>query len=243
MGNYAVLLAGGVGERMGAGLPKQFIEIAGKTVIEHSIEAFEKHEMVDGIVIVIVSEYHKQLEEIIEKNKYKKVMNVVNGGASRKESSMIGVKVIADKFADDSNINLLIHTVARCGITEKIITDCINALKDHPVVVPYIPVSDSIAVKHMVGNDSFIKEVPNRDNLIVPQTPECFSLKIIKEAHSLIKETDKFNEDSAAVLKYKLADIFLVEGDVRNLKLTLPQDIIILERFLSEEARTILTQP
>ena len=94
MKNYGIILASGSGVRFGSETPKQFIKIAGKTVLEHTIELFEKAQKIDEIIVVISPEYRYVFEDILLKNNYKKITKVLNGGATRKESSYIGISSI-----------------------------------------------------------------------------------------------------------------------------------------------------
>ena len=98
--NYAIILASGAGIRFDHDLPKQFIKIAGKTVLEHSVEIFEHNSLIDEIIIVITPEYRTLTEEIILKNNWTKVSKLLNGGSTRKESSYIGINSIKDKEAN-----------------------------------------------------------------------------------------------------------------------------------------------
>ena len=124
--NYAIVLASGNGIRFGNDLPKQFIKIAGKTVLEHTVEIFEKHNLIDEIIIVITPEYRVLGEEILLKNNWSKVTKLLNGGMTRKESSNIGISSIKDIEA-----NVIIHDCARPFLSPKIISDCISALEKY----------------------------------------------------------------------------------------------------------------
>ena len=118
--NYAIILASGTGSRFGSEVPKQFLKINDKTILELSIEAFENNLEIDEIIVVITPEYKNLAEEILAKNAYKKVSKILKGGVTRKESSSIGVSSI-----EDSDSNVLIHDCARPLVSQKIITDCI----------------------------------------------------------------------------------------------------------------------
>ena len=139
MKNYAVILASGKGTRYGSEIPKQFVKISGKTIFEHAIEVFQKSEFIDYIVIVVTSEYRDYAEEILLKHNYDKVIKLLNGGEIRKESSYIGVNSIEDKEA-----NVLIHDCARPLVTQKIIKECVESLKEHNAVNVAIPVTDTV---------------------------------------------------------------------------------------------------
>ncbi|HPB56352.1 MAG TPA: 2-C-methyl-D-erythritol 4-phosphate cytidylyltransferase, partial [Candidatus Aminicenantes bacterium] len=96
MKNYAVLLASGTGERLENPLPKQFLKVAGRTLVEHTLEIFERHSRIDGIIIVVHRDYRSLMEEILLKNHFTKVIKLINGGKSRQESSFFGVNSLPE---------------------------------------------------------------------------------------------------------------------------------------------------
>ena len=113
---YGVILASGLGTRFSDDLPKQFAKVAGKTVLEHTIEIFEKSEYIDRVILVITPQYRHILEEILLKNHYNKVYKVLNGGDTRKESSSIAISSI-----DEDDALVMIHDCARPFLSDNII--------------------------------------------------------------------------------------------------------------------------
>lgn len=223
MKTYGIILASGSGNRYGADLPKQFVKIAGKTILEHTIEIFEKAELIDEIIIVITPEYRTIAEEILIKNHYEKVSKLLNGGEIRKESSFIGISSINDEEA-----NVIIHDCARPFLTQKIISDCIEALKIYNAVDVAIPSADTII---KVDENNVIQSIPHRESLRRGQTPQCFKLSTIKKAHELSKNDSNFTDDCGLIVKYGLGDVYVVEGDVENIKITYPSDIFMADRL------------
>ena len=221
--NYGIILASGSGSRYGADIPKQFVKIADKTILEHTIDVFEKNQNIDDIIIVITPEYRKTAEEILSENNYKKVSKLLNGGKIRKESSFIGISSI-----DDEEANVLIHDCARPFLAQKIIDDCVEALKTYDAVDVAIPSSDTILE---LDEENFIRKIPNRAKLWRSQTPQCFKLSLIKKAHELSKNDSNFTDDCGLVVKYNLSDVYVVEGDVQNIKITYPSDIYMANSF------------
>ena len=223
MKTYGIILASGSGNRYGADLPKQFVKIAGKTILEHTIEIFEKAELIDEIIIVITPEYRTIAEEILIKNHYEKVSKLLNGGEIRKESSFIGISSINDEEA-----NVIIHDCARPFLTQKSISDCIEALKIYNAVDVAIPSADTII---KVDENNVIQSIPHRESLRRGQTPQCFKLSTIKKAHELSKNDSNFTDDCGLIVKYGLGDVYVVEGDVENIKITYPSDIFMADRL------------
>ena len=220
--NYGIILASGTGSRYGTDIPKQFIKIAGKTVLEHTIEIFEKSKQIDEIFVIITPEYRHVAEDLLIKNSYKKVTKLLNGGAIRKESSFIGINAV-----DDEEANVIIHDCARPFLSQRIIDDCVNALEKYSAVDVAIPSADTII---KVKND-IIQKIPERKFLKRGQTPQCFKLSVIKKAHELSKNDSNFTDDCGLIVKYGLGEVYVVEGEGENIKITYPEDIFMADRL------------
>lgn len=223
MKNYAIILAAGSGTRFSSTIPKQFVRISGKTVLEHTIEFFEEIPEIDEIIVVISPEYHLFFEEISKKNKYKKLTKILDGGKTRKESSYIGISSIKD-----SEANVIIHDGVRPFLSKRIIYDCINALKTYNAVDVAIKSADTIIE---IDDNNFIKNIPNRSYIYRGQTPQCFKLSTIKKAHELAKNDENFTDDCGLILKYKLCKVFVVEGEQKNIKITYLEDIFFADKL------------
>lgn len=217
MKNIALILASGNGSRCGLEYPKQFAKIKNKTILEYSIEAFENHALITEIIIVTNEVYFEDVNKIVEK--YNKVAKVVIGGVTRRDSSFNGVMAIKDDEA-----NVLIHDAARPLISEKIITNCINTLREYKAVCVTIPSTDTIFILDLDNN---IECIPNRSLLSRAQTPQCFKLSLIKDAH--IKASNDVNcsvtDDCGLVLNYTNEKIHVVSGSEDNIKVTYINDI------------------
>ncbi len=222
MKNYGIILASGSGNRYGSDIPKQFVKIAGKTVFEHTVEIFEAAKDIDEIIVVITPEYRHFGEELILKNSYKKVTRLLNGGATRKESSSIGINSIEDEEA-----NVIIHDCARPFLSQRIIADCVKALEKYNAVDVAIPSADTI----IKVKEDIIESVPDRKYLKRGQTPQCFKLSTIKKAHELSKNDGNFTDDCGLIIKYNLCDVYVVEGEGENIKITYPEDIFMADRL------------
>lgn len=223
MKNIGIVLASGTGNRYQSDIPKQFVKIAGKTVFEHTIDIFEKSKYVDEIIVVITPEYRHFGEELIIKNSYKKITKLLNGGATRKESSSIGINSI-----EDEESNVIIHDCARPFLTQRIIEDCVKALKKYNAVDVAIPSADTII---KVKDNNIIESIPERKYLKRGQTPQCFKLSTIKKAHELSKDDNNFTDDCGLILKYNLGEVYVVDGDGENIKITYPEDIFMADRL------------
>lgn len=217
---YAIILASGKGERMNCGFPKQFLEINGRTLVEYSIAAFENNKNVDSIIIVIEPASREKLNEILQKSHYTKVSAVVDGGKTRFESSVNGVNAVP---VNDAKI--LIHDAVRPFVSQRIIDEALCALDRYPAVEVAIRATDTIIER----NDGFLlSATTDREHMMQVQTPQGFSLDVIKKAHEAAEREkySKATDDCELIFRYGLCDVFVVEGDRRNIKITYPEDLL-----------------
>ena len=227
MKNITIILASGNGSRFGQNIPKQFYKIDGKTVLEYSIEAFQNHDKIDEIIIVSNPDFVEETTKLSKK--YSKVTKIVTGGETRQQSSYNGVYSI-----DDEKANVLIHDAARPFVSKIIIDNCIAALHRYKAVNVAIESSDTIVE---VNENNLIKNIPVRKTLRRCQTPQCFDLNTIKLAHKLAKEdiTNTATDDCSLVLRYKITDVYVVEGSSENIKVTYPEDIKLAHNLLRKK--------
>ena len=216
--NIAVVLAGGVGKRLGLSVPKQFMKVSGRMVIEYSVEAFEKNPDIDEI---------GEFQEMVRRNAWKKVRRILLGGKERYDSSLSAIRA----YEDEHDVRLIFHDGVRPLVSQRIISDVIHALDTYDAVNVAIPSSDTI----LEVEDNFIKSIPDRSRLRRCQTPQGFRLETIRDAYNLaVNDPDfKATDDCGVVLKYlPHVPIYVVEGEGINIKLTYQEDIPVVERFL-----------
>ena len=229
MKNIAIILAGGVGRRSGLSIPKQFLKMAGRTIIEHTVEAFEQHENIDEIAIVVHPMFFNKVEEMIAKNHWTKVKKVLNGGNERYESSLSAIKAY-EKDAEE--VNLIFHDSVRPLVSARIITDVCTLLKEKQAVDVVVPAVDTIV--EVSDTKEIIKNIPNREYLRRGQTPQGFRLPVIKKAYekALADPTFQATDDCGIVVKYTPeVKVDLVYGEECNVKLTNPEDIYLLDKL------------
>lgn len=226
MKNIAIILASGTGERFGEKIPKQFYKFEGKTILEHSIDAFENNKNIDEIILVTNPKFRDLAEEILKNNDYKKVTKLLNGGKTRVESSYVGTS----EAPEESNV--LIHDAVRAFVTQKIIDDNIEALKKYEAVGTAIDTVDTII---QVDENNVITAIPPRKFLKRVQTPQSFRANLIKKAHEMaLKDEDaNFTDDCGLILRYNLAPIHIVDGDELNVKITHKNDLNVIKNMLS----------
>lgn len=227
MKNIAVILAGGIGSRLNAGIPKQFLKVAGLSVIEHTIKVFQHHALIDEIAVVVNEAYCHKIEEYAVKDKFTKLKKVLLSGSERHFSSLSAIKA----YEEEGECNLIFHDAVRPLITPQIITRVVEALQQYKVVDVAIPSADTII---QVDEENTIVNIPSRSMLRRGQTPQGFRLSVIKEAYDLALQDPSFvtTDDCGVVLKYLPHEkIFVVAGEDANMKLTYKEDFYLIEKL------------
>jgi 2-C-methyl-D-erythritol 4-phosphate cytidylyltransferase len=237
----AVVLGGGVGQRIGAQVPKQLLRLGGRTLIEHCVAAFEQAPGVDEILVVMAAGYTGQVRSMLAEAGYRKVSAVIEGGVARPDSTRIALAAIAASASDragdsdsDRDCGVLLHDAARPLVDQRIIADCVASLQVHQASGVAAPVSDTI----VITDNGVMHSMPRRDTLLRCQTPQCFRLPVIARAHELAAADPDFfpTDDCGVVLRY-LPDVnvHVVPGSERNIKITYPQDLAIAELMLARK--------
>jgi 2-C-methyl-D-erythritol 4-phosphate cytidylyltransferase len=245
--NVAVILAGGVGARMGLDIPKQFVPIAGRTSLEHTVELFAHCDLVDEIIVMMAPGYLPQAREVLRSKepagnstgtaagRPAKVSGILPGGADRSETSRLALTAIPDKEA-----NVIFHDAVRPLLDGDIIVACIRALDVYDAVDTAIPSADTIIE---VDENNFIRAVPPRAKLRRGQTPQAFRMPVITRAYELATQDPDFSatDDCSVVLKYcPDVPIFVVDGDEANIKITQPIDIHLADKLFQLKHKTVL---
>lgn len=228
MRNIAVVLAGGVGSRANLSTPKQFFKVAGKTVLEHSVDAFERNPNIDEIAIVINEMYVHEVESIILRNKWQKTRKLLRGGNERYESSLAAINA----YDDEPDSNLIFHDAVRPLISQRIINDIIEAMKSVNAIDVAIPATDTIV--QVDKNSEIIENIPARKYLRCGQTPQAFKQKIIKKAYQIALKDPNFvsTDDCGTVVKYLPEEkVYIVMGEESNMKLTYKEDTYLLDKL------------
>lgn len=230
MKNIAVILAGGIGSRLGADKPKQFLEICGRMVIERTIDDFETNDCIDEIAVVINPMYVSDMKEIVKRNVWKKVTKVLKGGAERYMSTLSAIKA----YEDAEDVNMIFHDAVRPLVSQEIIDRVVKSLQEHDAVGVAVKVTDTI----WEAEGEAIKTVPDRSVLRKAQTPQAFRLSVIKEAYRRGLQDPKMSstDDCGMVMRYMPEKkIFIVEGEERNIKLTYKEDVPYIEMLLNKQ--------
>jgi 2-C-methyl-D-erythritol 4-phosphate cytidylyltransferase len=228
----AVVLGGGIGQRVGAALPKQLLRLGGKTLVEHCVAAFEQAPGVDEILVVMAAGYVEQVRDMLVEGGFSKVTEVIAGGVARSDSTRAALAAIA---GGGDNQGVLLHDAARPLVDQRIIADCVAALGEHDAAGVAVPASDTM----VITANGVMHTMPRRETLWRCQTPQCFRLPVIARAHELAAADPDFapTDDCGVVLRYLPGvDVHIVPGSERNLKVTYPQDLAVAEALLAEGA-------
>lgn len=224
--NIAIVLAGGVGSRLGLSTPKQFFKVAGKMVIEHTLDTFERNPHIDEIVVVSNPVYVSDVENIVLRNGWKKVKKILKGGKERYDSSLSAIHA----YEGGEEVNLVFHDAVRPLVSQRIIDDVCEALKTYEAIDVTVPAVDTI----IEAEGDHIASIPDRSRLQRGQTPQAFRLSVISEAYKrAFKDPDfKVTDDCGVVVKYMPeVPVHLVEGEESNMKLTYKEDTFLLDKL------------
>ena len=236
MHNVAVILAGGIGARVGGILPKQLLPLSdGHSVLEHAVSAFEQSPYIDEVCIVMHPNYIAHAEQMLLANAWQKVRHIIPGGKERWESSVNAIRAFTPYTLHPTPItNLLLHDAARPFVSQEIIARVCEALGEHEAVTVAIPSTDT--VYEMV--DGKVARIPQRSTIMRAQTPQAFRLELIAEAYAKALGVDSLNAEACAKAHLPATDdcgivhehmpqvpIYIVVGEEQNKKITFKEDI------------------
>lgn len=226
--NIAVIFAGGTGVRMNTvSRPKQFLELNGKPIIIYTLELFDNHPQIDGIVVVCIKSWIPFLKKQLKKFEINKVIEIIPGGDSGQDSIYNGLIATKKNFGLD--VNVLIHDGVRPLIKEQTITDCISTTQKTGNCITCIPATETFVVTHENGS----LEIPSRKNSLIARAPQCFRLKDILDAHSKALQESKHDFiDSCTLMSYYGYELHTIIGPMENIKITTPTDFFIFRAMV-----------
>jgi 2-C-methyl-D-erythritol 4-phosphate cytidylyltransferase len=247
MRTVAVVLAGGSGRRFGGSMPKQLQLLAGRTLVEHCVAAFDEAPAIDEVLVVIGAEF--MTETAAQLGQYRKLIGVVPGGTVRSDSTRQAIAALRGRApavrtgprparaAGDADRNVLFHDAARPLVDQRIIADCVAALGQWQAIGVVVPSTDTI----VEVADGVLGQVLPRESLARCQTPQGFRLSVIARAHELAAADPDFRsatDDCGVVRRYlPQVPIGAVTGSERNIKVTYPGDLELADLFLRQSAR------
>lgn len=221
--NYVIIIAGGVGSRLGASVPKQFVEVLGKPVIAYTMEHFQNHSEIDAIELVCVDGYQEHLKDIADKYNITKVIKMVKGGSEYERSIMNGVAGLEGIAKPDDIV--MIHWAASPFLSEEIITDNIRVCKEKGNAI-----TASYSYLLYGSNDGdCAKKAINRDSFMTLSAPQSFLYKNVVNLYRQVEEKKLFEtteEHHTTVFMAELGiPLYFSKGSHTNIKITTKEDI------------------
>ena len=230
--NIAIIFAGGVGCRMHTNdKPKQFLEMNGKPIIKHTLEHFDEHPEIDGIIVVCVEAWIPFLRGKLEKFNIKKVLDIIPGGSSSQESTRKGLYAVRDYVdARLEDVIVLIHDGVRPLIDAKLISDNINSVKKYGNAITVVPATETIIETNKDGD---IEKVADRGRCRLARAPQSFYLSDIISAHErALTDGEAEMIDSAMLMQHYGVTLHTVTGPMENIKITNPMDYHIFRAII-----------
>lgn len=226
---YCVLLAGGVGQRVGAGIPKQFVDVLGRPVIAYTLDIFERHPEIDKVLVVCHTAWQDRLREIIQTNGCKKVFKVVDGGVDFQHSMMNGIYALDGEAADEDIV--LTHWAASPFVTDDVISDNIRVCREKGNAMSACPFFLIVGSNDGDHSSTWV----DRDSIIQLNAPQSFKFRFAydfyqrAEREGLIAKV----EPHTTTLMYKMGlPIFYSKGNQLNIKITTPADLDLFKGYL-----------
>lgn len=226
--NTAIILAGGIGSRMGADRPKQFLMVQEKPIISYCFEIFQNHSEIDRIVVVVSEEWQGYVEEQVEKFGITKVCGYAPAGKTRQHSIYNGLKCI-EQNASETEI-VIVHDAARPLVSDQIISDCITGATEYDGAMPVISVKDTV---YQSEDGKKIGCLLKRSELFAGQAPESFKFKKYYQIHNEVTDEEIGLTAGSSEIAYRHGmEIRMVKGSERNLKITTVEDLETFESIL-----------
>lgn len=227
--NVAVIFAGGTGQRMRAKTkPKQFLELHGKPILVYTIEHFQRHKEIDGIVLVILESWIDYCKELIDTYHLTKVKAVVVGGKTGQESIYKGLTAVEKLFGSEK-VTVLVHDGVRPLIDEQTITDALLCVGEHGNAITVTPAIETVSV---TDENGMIVNVMERSQCFMARAPQCFQLSDLLGCHRRAIKDQKEFIDSASMMRYYGFDLYTVEGAIENIKITTPSDFYLFRAIV-----------
>lgn len=240
--NVALVLAGGVGNRLGAKIPKQFIEVLGKPVLAYTIEAFEKHPQIDAVLVACVKPYIDYMWEMKEKYGLSKLKWVTEGGDTFQGSVLNGIKYLEDKIGREDIV--LVHFGASPFLTGDIITDCIRVCKEKDNAISttdyYVLSGKKKSTESVADPENYSEEYIDRETIAVMNSPHAFKYGFIGDLYKEAIETGVIDtvEPHTTTLMYAMGKkIYFAHGSQNNIKITRKEDLELFEGYVLEQER------
>ncbi|MBR6979101.1 MAG: 2-C-methyl-D-erythritol 4-phosphate cytidylyltransferase [Prevotella sp.] len=232
--NIGIILSGGVGTRMGAGIPKQYMEVANTPIIGYCLDTFIKHPMIDKLIVGCAEEWREFVKDVAEKLHCEKSITFAIPGETRQYSIFNALKVAADIGADEGD-RVIIHDAARPLVSATLIASCLEACKESDGVLPVIPVKDTI---YQSRDGIGISNLLNRNELFAGQAPEAFVFGKYYALHKAMTHEELVLINGSTEIAFKGGmSIKLIRGDEMNFKITTSEDLSNFKNIIQHRQR------
>ena len=222
----AILLCGGVGNRMKSDIPKTLLSLRGKPLFVYSCEAIEQSREIEGIVLVVPKGLESEFQAVLERFSFQKTIQIISGGEERFLSVQKALKVLEDEVEF-----VLIHDGARPFLTAQFVDECVRLCYNERAVISAVPAKATIKE---VGADLHVKKTLDRSLLWEVQTPQVFDKDLLLEAH--VETSCENPTDDAMLVEMLGKPVKVLEGSYRNIKVTTPEDMVLADCFLSDKS-------
>lgn len=229
---YGVILAGGLGSRMGnVEKPKQFIEVGKKPIIIHTIEKFVVNPEFDQVIVLTPQQWVPHTKDIIKKYIHSaKNIAVIKGGETRNETIMNAITYIEQNAVLDDETIIVTHDSVRPFVTHRILEENVRFAKEFGACDTVISATDTIVES---TNKEFITDIPDRSKMYQGQTPQSFKAKKLRDIYQALSNEEKeILTDACKIYVLKGEKVHLVEGEVFNMKITYPFDLRMAQAIL-----------
>ncbi|MFH1335610.1 MAG: 2-C-methyl-D-erythritol 4-phosphate cytidylyltransferase [Candidatus Zixiibacteriota bacterium] len=224
MKNVAIIVAGGIGKRIEGNLPKQFLTLTGKPILAHTIDKFQKCELIDEIILVVPEDHLGYCSQaIVEEYSFDKIRRIVCGGKERQDSVYQGLKACSNATS-----YVVIHDGVRPLISVEKISESIELCRHKKAVIVAVPAKDTI--KRVV--DFSVVTTLDRTKLWLVQTPQVFEYKLIRDAYEKATQENFIGTDDSALVERMGCEVAVLEGEYSNIKITTKEDLILAEKLL-----------
>ncbi len=229
---FGVILAGGIGSRMGnAEKPKQYLNIADKPIIIHTLEKFYINDAFEKILVLCPQQWISHTKNLIRKHMETcDTIQVLEGGSTRNETIMNAIRYLEAEYDLDEEAVIVTHDSVRPFVSHRMIEDNIRYALEYGACDTVVPATDTIVQSE---DNRVISSVPDRSKMYQGQTPQSFRIKKLKELYeALTPEEKEVLTDAAKIFVMKGEEVYLVEGEVSNIKITYPYDLRVAETLI-----------
>ena len=225
----AIIPAAGMGKRMGGAIPKPFLWIGGRPILAHTLDAFERCDSVDEVILVVgTADLQLVSEEVVDRYEFTKVRKILSGGEKRQDSVWEGLKAV-----EAGTEIVVIHDGVRPFVAPEHLSESIGQCRKCDAVITAVPVKDTIKE----AEDGLVTSTLDREKLWAIQTPQTFALDLILRAHQQAMGAALIATDDAALVERLGHPVHLLRGSYHNIKITTPEDLALGEIILKNRHR------